>query len=160
MNFDKAVEVIIDLEGGYTANEKDPGGETKYGISKKAYPNLDIKNISLDQAKEIYRQDYWNKVSGDLLPKGLSLLVFDAAVNHGIETAAIILQRVVMAKPDGVIGPVTLEAMQGMNIYALIQAYALERHRYYISSKNWEVFGRGWSKRLLTVALLSGEIAC
>ena len=57
--FDKAFEFTIGVEGGYVNDPSDPGGETKFGVSKKSYPNLDIKNLTITQAKEIYYKDYW-----------------------------------------------------------------------------------------------------
>jgi len=160
MNFLEAVDFIIDLEGGATVvnNPDDPGGLTKFGISKRSYPNLDIVNLTIDQAREIYKKDFWDKVSGDLLPSGLNLLVFDAAINQGEDTASMALQRIVRAKADGNIGTVTLEALQGRSIRELILLYSLERHRLYTKAK-WDKFGAGWSKRLLIVSLKAGEAA-
>ena len=84
MSFDSAVEFVLQREGGYVNNPKDRGGETNYGISKRSYPDLDIKNLTREQAKEIYRKDYWQAIDGDKIadPKA-ALVAFDAAVNHG-----------------------------------------------------------------------------
>lgn len=71
-------------DGGYTNHPDDPGGETKYGISKRAHPMLDIKNLTLDQAMNIYWKDYWFPIHGDDLPIGLAIACFDSAVLHGI----------------------------------------------------------------------------
>lgn len=160
MNFLEAVDFIIYLEGGATVvnDPDDPGGLTKFGISQRSYPNLDIRNLTIDQAREIYKADFWDKVNGDNLPSGLNLLVFDAAINQGEDRASMALQRIVHAKPDGNIGTVTLEALQGRSISELILLYSLERHRLYTKAK-WEKYGAGWSKRLLIVALKAGEAA-
>lgn len=84
MSFDSAVEFVLQREGGYVNNPKDRGGETKYGISKRSYPDLDIANLTPEQAKEIYRKDFWQAIDGDNIadPKA-ALVAFDAAVNHG-----------------------------------------------------------------------------
>ena len=82
-NFDRAFSVVVGEEGGYVNNPADPGGETKYGISKRQYPNIDIKNLSLQQARDIYQRDYWNTHDLDSLEYGKALLVFDTAVNGG-----------------------------------------------------------------------------
>ncbi len=60
-NFEKAMTFIFKWEGGYVNDGNDPGGETNFGISKRAYPNLDIKNLTKDEAKQIYYRDYWEK---------------------------------------------------------------------------------------------------
>jgi len=155
MTSDKAIEFIIELEGGYVDNPKDPGGETKFGISKKAFPNLDIKNLSVDEAKDIYKRLYWDSVQGDKLPHGLNLLVFDSAVQHGTNMAIRLLQRILKVKEDGALGPVTLEALQGIPTQELISQYTLARHKFYTGNPNWDYFSKGWAKRLLMVALMS-----
>jgi len=86
--FNSCVTLTLWLEGGYVNNPNDPGGETKYGISKRAHPNVDIANLTLDEAKEIYLDEYWMPSGCENLPTPLDLCVFDAAVNSGITRAA------------------------------------------------------------------------
>ena len=90
-SWDKAITFTLSWEGGYVNNPDDLGGETKHGISKRAYPNLDIKNLTLEAAKVIYKQDYWNKLNCDNLPYPLDIVVFDTAINMGIGRATTIL---------------------------------------------------------------------
>ena len=111
MNFDRAFEIIIGHEGGYVLDSRDPGGETKYGISKRAYPNEDIKNLTLNRAKELYRRDYWDAVEAESIPDSARLMVFDCAVNCGLTAARKLLQRAVGTKDDGIIGPMTRRAI-------------------------------------------------
>lgn len=102
-NFDTAFNFTIMKEGGYSNHQLDRGGKTMYGITENTFlaakkigivseSILDIKNISLDDAKNIYHQFYWNAISGDLLPESLSIAVFDMAVNSGVGNAAKTLQ--------------------------------------------------------------------
>lgn len=86
-NFDEAFKIVIGHEGGYANDPKDPGGETKYGIAKKFHPGLDIKNLTLDEAKEIYRSEYWEPAGCNGLPYPEDLIVFDTAVNMGVSKA-------------------------------------------------------------------------
>lgn len=72
MNFDEAFERTLGHEDGYVDDPRDPGGETKWGISKRSYPHLDIKNLTQDQAKGIYRTDFWNRINADRLPDGVA----------------------------------------------------------------------------------------
>ena len=81
--FEDALKFVLKWEGGYSNDPNDPGGETKFGISKRSYPNLDIKNLTLKQAKEIYFQNYWLKAGCDKLTSPLDIIVFDTAVNMG-----------------------------------------------------------------------------
>ena len=69
--FDKAMEHIFKWEGGYVNDAKDPGGETKYGICKRSHPTVDIKNLTKDQAKVIYKREYWDKCVAELVTEKL-----------------------------------------------------------------------------------------
>ena len=86
-NFLKAMEFVFSWEGGYVDDPADPGGRTRWGISQRAYPDLDIANLTKDQARAIYKKDYWDKVGGDTLPAPLALVAFNAAVNCGVGRA-------------------------------------------------------------------------
>lgn len=82
-SWERAAEWIIKAEGGYINDPDDPGGETKYGISKRSYPTLDIRALTKEQAKEIYKRDYWRPLFCDQTEWPLALYLFDAGVNHG-----------------------------------------------------------------------------
>lgn len=86
-NFEAAMKFIFKWEGGYVNDPDDPGGETKYGISKRAYPNVDIKNLTKDQAKEIYFRDYWLKAGLDKYPQDKAIVLMNVAVNMGVAKA-------------------------------------------------------------------------
>jgi len=109
-DFERAIPIILKAEGGYVNNPNDPGGETNFGISKRSYPDVDIKNLTVDQASAIYRSDYWIAARCEDLPWPLSLVHFDCAVNQGVARAARLLQHSVGVTEDGVIGPQTIAA--------------------------------------------------
>jgi hypothetical protein len=88
-----AITRVIQREGGYVNDPADMGGETKFGISKKAYPNLDVANLTETQAAAIYKRDYWDAIGADQLPANIREIAFDAAVNHGVETAKQLLAQ-------------------------------------------------------------------
>ncbi|PMQ02377.1 MAG: hypothetical protein CBR30_01675 [Dictyoglomus sp. NZ13-RE01] len=92
-NFEKAISFTLKWEGTYSDDKDDPGGITKYGISQRSYPTLDIKNLTLEKAKEIYRRNYWDKAGCEKLPYPFDILLFDTSVNMGIETAKEILKK-------------------------------------------------------------------
>lgn len=154
MTFDEAVEYILQFEGGYVNDPNDPGGETRYGISKRAFPNLDIKSLTLMQAKEVYRIHYWVACQCDLLPPYLRLMVFDCAVNQGSLKAARILQEAVKVFIDGNIGPITLREAKNSDPQDTLSYYAMRRHLDYTKNLRWDLYGKGWSKRLLDVSLV------
>jgi len=146
--------IILKHEGGYVNDPDDAGGETNFGISKRAFPNLDIRNLDEDQAISIYCYNYWIPVMGDLIVSNeLALQVFDMAVNAGTGTAAKLLQNIVGTEPDGEIGPVTLNAVDRYpSVSGLIEKYKFERAKFYcrIVSKNHAQarFLWGWIKRI------------
>ena len=114
--FRKAVDYVIKNEGGYIFDQNDYGGATKYGISQKSYPALNIRELSLEDAIEIFHKDFWLKGKFEQIPdKNLAIKFFDFTVNFGQRTATIILQRALRSvginvQEDGLFGSVTLSA--------------------------------------------------
>lgn len=152
-NFEKAVEVIFHHEGGYVNHPKDPGGETKYGISKRAYPNINIAELTKESAAEIYKKDYWNKVRGDSLPYPIALIMFDMAVNMGVRRSIKMAQKVAGAKRDGVFGPKTLKAITDLNVSYFCASIVSDRIIYYSELSTFETFKRGWISRSVDVLI-------
>jgi lysozyme family protein len=151
-DFDKAFEHVIGIEGGYVNDPKDPGGETKYGISKRSYPAEDIKNLNIERAKIIYRMDYWNKIKGDELPYPLNMFVFDAAVNQGVDPAIDMLQKTLGVTRDGLLGAATIKAAQDARGQAMTM-YLADRALRYTGTRNFDQYGRGWLRRLFVLAM-------
>ncbi len=148
MNFDQAFTALIGNEGGYVNDPRDPGGETKYGISKRSYPGEDIAGLTLERAKEIYRRDFWGPSGCDAWPDALKFDVFDMAVNAGVKTAIKMLQRCVGAADDGVIGPQTAMKVQIAAPDWVSRRFTAQRIRFYTGLKTWATYGAGWMNRL------------
>ena len=148
MNFDQAFEILIGHEGGYVNHPRDPGGETKFGISKRSYPGEDIPNMTLVRAKDIYQRDYWWKAGCDLVPECVKFDLFDTAVNAGPKTAIQMLQRAVGVEDDGVIGPKTMLALSSMDPERLDKRFNGFRLQHLSTLSTWETFGRGWANRI------------
>jgi lysozyme family protein len=149
-NFDRAFEIVLGEEGGYSNDARDPGGETKYGIAKKFYPDVDIAALTKDDAKIIYERDYWTPVRAGELPWPLCLYVFDCAVNQGVPTAIRLLQESMGVVVDGKFGPITMQAASGLTSRGTARFMAL-RARRYAATRNYDVFGLGWFTRLFVV---------
>ena len=90
--FNNIIEVVLQHEGGYVNDPNDLGGETKYGITKRFYPDVDIKNLTKEQAKTIYHTDYWRRAKCDEVPPYLRHIYFDMVVNFGQSGAVKVLQ--------------------------------------------------------------------
>ena len=164
-SFDHAFEVVIGMEGGFTSNPADPGNwtggrigsgtlrGTKFGISAAAYPQLDVGTLTLGDAQDIYKADYWNRVLGDQMPAPLALLLFDAAVNCGVNQAVKWIQQAAHAVVDGQMGPGTLEAIshaaQGPSGgLELCSEFLALRFVFMTGLPTWRSFGLGWARRL------------
>jgi lysozyme family protein len=159
-NYDLFINRVLSSEGGYTNHREDPGNwtkgyegggvlkGTKWGISAASYPDLDIVNLTREQAIAIYREDFWNRVGGDMLPTGFAFQALDAAVNHGIGNAVRWMQRAAGVADDGKIGPVTKAAIRAQNSFDLVFKFNAERLRFYTKLQKWNVFGKGWTNRV------------
>lgn len=149
MNFETAINRTLKSEGGYTpAKASDPGGETSFGISKRSYPNLNIKNLTRDQAIAIYRRDFWELVNADEMPEDLQFQALDFAINSGIGTAIRKLQSAAGVADDGYWGPVTRAAVARMPPAVLLLRYLAKRLDFMRRLSNWLPNSAGWAARI------------
>ena len=154
--FNEIIEVVLKHEGGYVNDPTDLGGETKYGITKRFYPDVDIKNLTIEQAKQIYKDDYWDKNRVESLPQNLWHIFFDMCVNMGRRTAVKVLQRSANNKGrdidvDGGMGPATIKALKGVELDR-VRAYRVKFYVDLITSKpEQEKFFLGWFRRATEV---------
>lgn len=173
-NFNACMAHVFMSEGGYVDHPNDPGGATNMGITIKtlaAYrakpvTKADVRALTKAEASEIYRQNYWNAISGDYLPCGLDLVAFDAAVNSGPERGAKWLQQAVGVPQDGRIGPRTIAAANSTYVPAAIARNIAIRRSFMKSIRDrktkkllWDTFGNGWSNRLIALEKAATEMA-
>lgn len=149
--FEQALAFVLEHEGGYVDDPRDPGRETNYGISKRAYPNEDIENLTIERASEIYQADYWHKSHCDELPEPLALAVFDTAVNMGVGVAAQLMQRALRVSVDGIVGPKTLAAAKEADPAQVVQEFLSWRLRRYSGLYGSPTYMCGWSRRVLAL---------
>ena len=156
--FDDIIEVVLKHEGGYVNDPDDPGGETNFGIAKRSHPNVDIKNLTKDGAKEIYKETYWDKNKVESLPENLRHIAFDMYVNQGKSRGVKILQQAANAKGaglkvDGGLGPMTLKAITESNVeLQRVRAYRIKYYADLVTRKpDLEKFYFGWFRRGLEV---------
>ncbi len=156
-NFDIAQPMVLVHEGGYVNHPDDPGGATNKGITQRTYDGYrkrrgmasrSVRNITDSEVSEIYRIQYWNKVSADDLPAGVDYAVYDFAVNSGPARAAKFLQDVVGVSADGIIGEQTLAAVSGADPAAVIDQLCSNRLAWLKRLKHFKTFGRGWTRRV------------
>ncbi|AUR82803.1 glycoside hydrolase family 108 protein [Vibrio atlanticus] len=169
LEFCHAVHFILQAEGGlradggYVNDPLDAGGETKFGISKRAFPNVDIKNLTIDKAVRIYHTNYWKAAYCHEWAGPIALFHMDSAVQHGARQAIKLLQEISGTKPDGAIGPATRAAVHGHDVSYLTARYGLRRGRYYARIlKNNASQGRfieGWYNRLVHLTNAAWELS-
>jgi lysozyme family protein len=150
MNFDEAFQRVIGSEGGYSNDPADPGGATRYGISKRAYPGEDIPSLTLERAKLLYRRDYWGAAGCDAVPEQVRYPLFDMAVNQGVRAAIKALQHGVGETEDGILGPLTLQAAQSAPVWRVLFRFDAARLCTYteLDDARWARFGRGLIRRV------------
>lgn len=156
-NFEKAIEVVLAHEGGYVNHPADPGGETKYGITKRSYPNVDIKNLTIAEAKQIYFDDFWKPFRFEqIINDAMATKLFDTSVNTGTKRAVRFVQQALntMGKSldvDGVFGPGTLAAINSVDNSVLLNVYRGVQAEYYkglvAADPKKSVFLKGWLVR-------------
>jgi len=147
-NFLVAINRVLGIEAGLVDDPNDPGGVTKWGISKRSYPNLDITNLTRDQAVALYHRDFWSVLGLDSLPLSIASQILDFAVNSGGDIAKRALQRAVGVAPDGVVGGHTLAALKSTEPHDLIMIFLAERLDFMTGCKNWGADGKGWARRV------------
>ncbi|MEP6587520.1 MAG: glycosyl hydrolase 108 family protein [Polaromonas sp.] len=145
MEFNTAFDRLIEHEGGYVNNPHDPGSETRFGISKRSYPGVDIKNLTREGARAIYLKDFWSPL-GDAHP-AIKFQVFDFAVNSGIQTAIRKLQTAIGVADDGHWGPQSAARLAGIDLNDVLLRFIAERQDFWCSLSTWATFGKGWIRR-------------
>lgn len=153
--FERAIEIVLQQEGGYSDDPRDPGGKTKFGITEavaraNGYAG-EMRDFPLAHAETIYREDYWDPAGCEAYPWPLCLYVFDAAVNQGVAPAVQTLQRALDTVADGVVGPATRNLAARSTAWHWSRFLALRAIRY-TGTRNFDRFGAGWLTRLFTLA--------
>ncbi len=166
-SFDDAFAALINIERGFTDNPSDPGNwtsgkigvgscrGTKFGISAAAYPDLDIVNITLEQAKSIAKKKYWDKYQCDQFDVRIGYQIFDAAFNGG--HPAMWLQQSVGVKADGDIGQATIDAVRSADPLKVQMRFDAYRLQYMAECKDSPAFANGWMNRIATNLLRGAQ---
>ena len=152
VTFEEVFERCMGHEGGYVNHPNDPGGETIWGITiatarANGYTGP-MRYMKREQAKEIYRKAYWQRAKCAQYNSAIGFQMFDAAVNHGIGNAIRILQRAVGVADDGLVGQITLAAINEKSLDDVLVLFNAERLEFYAKLKTFPIFGRGWTRRV------------
>lgn len=161
-NFDKLMAPLLHIEGGLSDRplSEDPGGRTNLGVTQGLYdawrqrngkPKQDVARITRGEAKQLFLDEMWIPIRGDLLPSGVDWATFDFAVNSGPATAVKELQRTVGVVADGQVGQGTLSGIAKMAPTQVINSYCDRRLRFMKRLKNWGPNKNGWTARVAQV---------
>lgn len=157
--FESCIDNVLKHEGGYVNDPDDLGGETNYGISKRAYPDIDIKALTRKEAKAIYEKDYWIRYKIEKMPEELRYIYFDMVLNMGPGNAAKVVQRTANAKNpaperikvDGRVGPATRKALKNVELERVRSERILHYARLVVKKPVQHRFWFGWFRRSLEV---------
>lgn len=166
-NWDICFDMVIVHEGGYVDHPSDPGGATNLGCTKAVWEKFvghevtkdDIKALTKEDVKPLYKRNYWDAIYGDALPSGLDYSIFDCAINSGVGRASKIIQSIVGVSVDGAIGNNTISAITQINPVTLINEFSDKRQSFLESLKIFPTFGKGWTKRVQEVRNKSLDMA-
>lgn len=161
--FDRCLGVILQAEGGYVDDPRDPGGATNFGITRGTLGHwlgrpatiADVQAMTRETAATIYEHQYWRVTGCDQLPAGVDLMTFDCAVNQGTAIAGRFLQQACGVSVDGIVGPRTIQAAQLKPAASLINSISAYRCARYRADVNFETYGKGWLRRLAEVTALA-----
>jgi len=148
MNYHTLIDRILSHEGGYVNDPRDPGGETKWGISQRSYPNVSIRLLTREDAIAIYKRDFWDKLRCERFPPAVAYQLLDSAVNSGIGQSIRFLQRALGVADDGVFGKVSLAALSAADPHDVVMRFLAERLDFMTRLKAWDTFSRGWARRI------------
>jgi lysozyme family protein len=160
-DFKKAIEFVLKHEDAKLSGEitHDSGGTTRFGISQKAHPNVDIEKLTLIEAEEIYRNEYWRKIRGDeIRDDEVASKLLDMAVNMGSHQAVVLCQRAlnVLAlhqalKEDGLLGRMTLAALNAADpqlLLVVVRSFCEEFYRHIAAvNPDYHKYLHGWLVR-------------
>ena len=166
-NWEKSFNLVIEHEGGFTDDPRDPGnilpdgrpGSTMLGCTQanwekyigKKVTHDEMRRLTKDDVKPLYKKNYWDSVMGDTLCAGLDYGAFDFAINAGPQTSRKLIQRALGVADDGIFGKQTLKAIKESNGADLIEKFSIEKEKYYRSLKTFPIYGKGWLRRIADV---------
>ncbi len=155
-NFDASLAAVLAHEGGYVDDPRDPGGATNMGITQGTLSDWrgyqvtkqEVRDLTVEEAGQIYKANYWDKIRADELPGGVDYATFDFGVNSGTSRAVKFLQRILGTDQDGVVGPITLKAAWQVPPEDTVNRLCDDRMAWLRTLHHWPTYGRGWTNRV------------
>lgn len=162
-SWDAAFKATLKHEGGFVNHPKDPGGMTNLGVTRRVWEEwtgkkaseAEMRSLTPEKVKPLYKALYWDKIRGDDLPPGVDFVIYDFAVNSGPSRAVRTAQKITGTKQDGVIGPNTMAKIDAYcetyDAETFVITYQDERLAFLQSLSTFSTFGKGWTRRVTEV---------
>lgn len=162
IDFVLRMETGGDPDGGYTDDPADPGGRTRWGISQRAHPDIDVRILTREGAQKIYHRDYWIPLLGPELPDAVAVALLDWSVHSGVRSTVVRLQRLLGAEVDGVMGARTLLMVERRDpvelAVELCVARARHQGRLIVADPKLVKFAGGWAARVVELTALVSRL--
>ena len=155
-NFEKALALVLQHEGGYVNHPSDPGGRTNLGVTQRVWEEYvghpvdeaTMRSLTKELVAPLYKKNYWDAICGDVLPAGVDYLLFDFAINAGTSRAVKTAQKSLGINADGALGPITTQALLTANAKDFIHKFSMAKESFYRSLTTFPTFGKGWLNRV------------
>lgn len=173
-NWEKSFNLVIAHEGGFSDDARDRGnrmrdgrpGSTMLGCTQQNWEDYigkqvthdEMRRLTKEDVKPLYKKNYWDAVMGDKLCAGLDYAAFDFAINAGPSASRKLIQRALGVTADGVFGPKTLNAIKESNGADLIEKFSKEKEAYYRSLSDFSTYGKGWLRRVAEVKTTATQL--
>lgn len=169
LTFDAAFDRLIGHEGKFSNDRRDRGNwssgtigigrliGTKYGLAGMTYPSLDIENLTLEDAKAIYKRDWWDAIAANNLPPAIVFQLWDTAINSGMDRAKKLLQQAVGVTPDGKFGKQTHAAIESTHVNDVLLRFNGYRLLFMTDISTWPTYGKGWARRVANNLLYAAD---
>ena len=173
-NWDKSFNLVIKSEGGFSNDQRDKGnhlpdgreGSTMWGCTQYNYEQYvghpltheDMKKLTPNDVKPLYKKNYWDAVHGDDLPGGIDYAAFDFAINAGPAASRKLIQEALGVNADGAFGPMTMAAIEKADAKELMHKFSEAKTAFYKSLSNFNVYGNGWLKRVADVQTVADKM--
>ena len=158
-NWPTSLALMLKSEGHFVNHPSDPGGMTNLGVTKKAWEawvkhpvdEAEMRSLTPEIVAPFYKAQYWNPCKCDELPLGVDYAVFDFAVNAGVGRASKTLQTALGTAADGIVGKNTMSLANGCDPDEFLEKFSRLKEQFYRSLQTFDVFGKGWMRRVSEV---------
>jgi len=158
-NFPASLALVLKAEGGFVNHPRDPGGMTNLGVTRNVWrewvkrdvDEAEMRSLTPEKVMPLYKTKYWDACKCDELPLGVDYAVFDFAVNAGVSRASKTMQTALGTAADGIVGPATIGVAVNADPDHFLEKFSAAKEHFYRGLQTFDVFGKGWLRRVSEV---------